>query len=140
MQMNDMILVSIDDHFIEPPDMYKNHVPTFAESHDKELALVMLRAYNDWVLDEWCAAYTGRFIPLCIVPMWDVDLAAQEVHRVAAKGCRSISFLEMPHVQGYPSFLSGYWDPMMQAICDNNQVLSLHIGGGFAVINRGLPA
>ena len=136
MQMNDMILVSIDDHFIEPPDMYKNHVPTFAESHDKELALVMLRAYNDWVLDEWCAAYPGRFIPLCIVPMWDVDLAAQEVHRVAAKGCRSISFLEMPHVQGYPSFLSGYWDPMMQAICDNNQVLSLHIGGGFAVINR----
>ena len=28
MQMDDMILVSIDDHFIEPPDMYKNHVPT----------------------------------------------------------------------------------------------------------------
>src|SRR3954467_4661572 len=27
MQMDDMILVSIDDHFIEPPDMYKNHVP-----------------------------------------------------------------------------------------------------------------
>ena len=25
--MNDMILVSIDDHFIEPPDMWKNHVP-----------------------------------------------------------------------------------------------------------------
>ena len=27
MQMDDMILVSIDDHMIEPPDMYKNHVP-----------------------------------------------------------------------------------------------------------------
>jgi hypothetical protein len=26
-QMDDMILVSIDDHMIEPPDMYKNHVP-----------------------------------------------------------------------------------------------------------------
>ena len=27
MQMDDMILVSIDDHMVEPPDMYKNHVP-----------------------------------------------------------------------------------------------------------------
>src|SRR5438045_9593574 len=27
MDMNDMILVSIDDHMIEPPDMFKNHVP-----------------------------------------------------------------------------------------------------------------
>ena len=27
MNMDDMILVSIDDHSIEPGDMYKNHVP-----------------------------------------------------------------------------------------------------------------
>ena len=27
MNMDDMILVSIDDHMIEPPDMYENHVP-----------------------------------------------------------------------------------------------------------------
>ena len=27
MRMDHMILVSIDDHMIEPPDMYKNHVP-----------------------------------------------------------------------------------------------------------------
>ena len=27
MQMDDMILVRIDDHMIEPPDKYKNHVP-----------------------------------------------------------------------------------------------------------------
>ena len=27
MQMNDMILVSIDDHVCEPPDMFERHVP-----------------------------------------------------------------------------------------------------------------
>ena len=27
MQMDDMILVSIDDHMVEPPDMYANHTP-----------------------------------------------------------------------------------------------------------------
>ena len=146
--MDDMIMVSIDDHMVEPPDMYKNHLPakwldqapkivrnaqgidewtfqgegtatpfgmaatvgwpresgastparspscaraaghpragarherangvlasmcfptmagfnarTFTEAGDKELSLVMLQAYNDWVLDEWCAEYPGR--------------------------------------------------------------------------------
>ncbi len=73
----------------------------------------MLQAYNDWAIDEWCGEYPGRFIPLGIVPMWDVDAAVAEVRRIAKKGCRSISFLETPHVQGFPSFLSGYWDPML---------------------------
>ena len=27
MRMDEMILVSVDDHMVEPPDMYKNHVP-----------------------------------------------------------------------------------------------------------------
>ena len=27
MQMNDMILVSVDDHVVEPPDMFDNHLP-----------------------------------------------------------------------------------------------------------------
>ena len=66
-------------------------------------------------IDEWCGAYPGRFIPLGIVPMWDVDLAAEEVHRrrrPRAVG-RSASS-RRPHVQGFPSFLSGYWDPMLR--------------------------
>ena len=58
------------------------------------------------------------------------------MHRIGRKGCRSISFLETPHVQGFPSFLSGYWDPMFAAICDEGMVLSLHIGAGFDVIKR----
>ncbi len=27
MNLDDMILVSIDDHMIEPPDMFEHHVP-----------------------------------------------------------------------------------------------------------------
>jgi predicted TIM-barrel fold metal-dependent hydrolase len=118
------------------PTMAGFNARTFTEARDKEIAHVMLRAYNDWKVDEWTAAYPGRFIPLAVVPLWDVDLAVAEIHRVARKGCRSIRFLEMPHVQGFPSFLSGYWDPMMSALCDEGMVLSLHIGGGFDVIRR----
>ena len=32
------------------------------------MALAMVRAYNDWHIDEWCGTYPGRFIPLSIPP------------------------------------------------------------------------
>jgi predicted TIM-barrel fold metal-dependent hydrolase len=112
------------------PTMAGFNARTFHEARDKEIALVMLQAYNDWAIDEWCGTYPGRFIPLGLVPLWDAGLAAAEVHRLGSKGCRSISFLETPHVQGFPSFLSGYWDPMLAALCEENMVLSLHIGAG----------
>src|SRR3546814_1657876 len=47
MQMDDMILVSIDDHMIEPPDMYENHVP--AKWKDKAPKVVR----NENGVDEW---------------------------------------------------------------------------------------
>ena len=31
MQLEDMILVSCDDHVIEPPDMFERHVPAAME-------------------------------------------------------------------------------------------------------------
>jgi predicted TIM-barrel fold metal-dependent hydrolase len=113
---------------------------TFTESLDKEISLVMLQAYNDWAIDEWCGAYPGRFIPLGIVPMWDVDLAVAEIHRLAKKGCRAISFVEAPHAMGFPSFLSGHWDPMLQALSDENMVLCLHIGVGFQLLQKPVEA
>ena len=41
----------------------------FQEADDKDLALVMLQAYNDWHIDEWCGSHPGRFIPLAIGPV-----------------------------------------------------------------------
>jgi hypothetical protein len=50
---------------------------TFAERPDKDLALLCVRAYNDWMMDEWCGGSgAGRLIPLTLVPLWDPDLTA----------------------------------------------------------------
>ena len=42
--------------------------PTFTArlfaSDDADLSLALVRAYNDWHIDEWCGAYPGRFIPM----------------------------------------------------------------------------
>ena len=63
-----------------------------------------------------------------------MNLAVAEVQRVAAKGCKAISFLEAPHAFDLPSLLSGHWDPMLAAISDTGMVLSLHIGAAWSLI------
>jgi len=222
--VDDMIILSIDDHVVEPPDLFEDHVPQkykgrapklvrdengfdqwifegkpvatvglnatvswpkeewgmdpsslaemrpgaylvdervrdmdrngilasmcfpsmagfsgrrFQEAQDKDLGLVMLKAYNDWHIDEWCASHPGRFIPQAIGPAWDMQAMVEEVKRVRAKGARAISMPELPHVQGLPSYQSEYWDPFWQTVCDEDMVVCLHIGLGLDAIDMG---
>jgi predicted TIM-barrel fold metal-dependent hydrolase len=100
----------------------------FAACADKDLALAVLTAYNDWHIDEWCGSYPGRFIPMALPVLWDAEMAAAEIHRVAAKGCRSVTFTENPATLGYPSFHDEYWDPFWRAVCDEGTVVSIHLG------------
>ncbi len=227
MNINDLILVSVDDHVVEPPDMFHGHIsdrykdqaprviakedgteawvfegqqatnvglnavagrppdeyglePTrfeeirsgcfnihdrisdmnangvlaslnfpsypqfcgqfFARASDKDLGLAVLRAYNDWHIDEWCGTYPGRMIPLALPPIWDPALMANEVHRVAAKGCHAVTFSENPEKLGYPSFHQDHWDPFWQACSDENTVVCLHIGSSSQVVVTSLDA
>ena len=100
----------------------------FARTEDKELAIDMLRAYNDWHIEDWCGAYPGRFIPLSIPPIWDPELMAAEVRRVAAKGCHAVTFSENPSKLGWPSFHCDHWDPFWRACEEEGTVVCLHIG------------
>jgi predicted TIM-barrel fold metal-dependent hydrolase len=214
MNRDDMILISVDDHVIEPPDMFVGHLPKKYEAdaprlvhadngtdvwkfrdhvipnsalnaiagrpkeeyglepqgldeirpgcfdiHDRvkdmsaggmlaqmcfpsfpgfagrlfatddaDFSRALVRAYNDWHIDEWCGAYPGRFIPMALPLIWDPEATAAEVRRVADKGCHSITFTENPAVMGYPSFHSDHWDPLWRALSDTGTVLNVHIG------------
>ena len=75
------------------------------------MALAMVRAYNDWHIDNWCGAEPGRFIPLSIPVIWDPELRADEVRRVAEKGCHAVTFSENPEKLGWPSLHNDHWDP-----------------------------
>jgi predicted TIM-barrel fold metal-dependent hydrolase len=101
----------------------------------------MLQAYNDWHIDEWCGTYPGRFIPLSLPPMWDPQLMAEEVRRVAKRGCHAVSFSEGPEKIGYPSLHSDHWDPFWKACCDEGTVICIHIGSasGMAFTSMDAP-
>jgi predicted TIM-barrel fold metal-dependent hydrolase len=102
----------------------------FAWGKDKELSLLSVRAYNDWMVEEWCGGSGGRLIPLCIVPLWDVQLAVAEVRRNAARGVRAVAFSEIPAYLGLPSIHSRYWDPFFAACAETGTVVCMHIGSG----------
>jgi len=106
----------------------------FARTKDKDLALAMLQAYNDWHIDEWCGAYPGRFIPLSIPAIWDPELMAAEVRRVAAKGCHAVTFSENPSKLGWPSVHSDHWDPFWTACSDVGTVVCMHIGSSSEIV------
>src|SRR2546429_7175409 len=44
---------------------------TFLEAKDHDLAMLCVKAYNDWMVEEWCGQSGGHLIPLCLIPLWD---------------------------------------------------------------------
>jgi predicted TIM-barrel fold metal-dependent hydrolase len=103
---------------------------TFLEASDRELALLCVRAYNDWMLDEWCATAPRRFIPLVLLPLWDPRAAAAEIERTASKGAKAVAFSENPSKLGLPSIhdRGGYWDPLLATAAAAGLPICTHIG------------
>ncbi|MDT3439105.1 MULTISPECIES: amidohydrolase family protein [unclassified Pseudofrankia] len=107
----------------------------FMEASDREFGLVCLKAYNDWMIEEWCAAAPGRYIPLALIPLWDPKLAAAELERCAAKGATTFAFSENPEPLGLPTIHDPdrYWDPVMAAANELEMVASMHVGSSSQV-------
>jgi predicted TIM-barrel fold metal-dependent hydrolase len=101
---------------------------TFLEAGDRDLALLCVRAYNDWMIEEWAGGSAGRLVPLVIVPLWDPALAAAEVRRCAALGVHAVCFSEIPPRLGLPSVHTDHWDPFFAACAETGTTINMHIG------------
>ena len=141
-------LKDMDVNSVEASLCFPNVLPrfcgqTFLEAHDKELALLCVRAYNDWMHEEWAGPSGGRLIHCSIVPLWDSSLAAEEVRRNAARGGRAVTFTELPANLGLPSIHDAdrYWDPFFSACEETGTVICLHIGSSskFPVTSADAP-
>lgn len=112
----------------------------FSTCEDKDIAIELLRAYNDWHIDDWCGRHPGRMIPLCVPPIWDPELMAAEVRRTAAKGCLAVTFSENPSKLGLPSWHSDHWDPFLAACAETGTVICLHIGSSSQTVITSMDA
>jgi predicted TIM-barrel fold metal-dependent hydrolase len=139
-------LIDMDANWTEASLCFPNFIrfcgQVFLEAKDKDLALLGARAYNDWMIEDWCGGSGGRLIPLCIIPLWDAELAAAEVYRNAARGCRAVAFSELPSNLGLPSVhdANGYWDPFLAACNETGTVINIHIGSGSTLLSTSTDA
>ncbi len=68
----------------------------FARTEDKDVALAMVRAYNDWHIDEWCGTHPGRFIPCSLPAIWDPEVARRRGAPHRCQGCSRGHILREP--------------------------------------------
>jgi predicted TIM-barrel fold metal-dependent hydrolase len=113
----------------------------FFKAHDPALGLACVRAWNDWLFEEWHEPHPDRIIPLGITYLSDPQLAAAEIRRNAARGFRSVTFPERPQEIGLPSLWErDHWDPIIEACSETDTVVSLHVGSsGVPPLPAGSP-
>ncbi len=111
-----------------------------SEGKDQELGRACVRAWNDWLFDEWYTQYPERIVPLGITLLSNPELGAEEIRRNAARGFRAVSLPERPHRLGYPPVFDEHWEPIVRACAETGTVLNLHVGSsGFAAMPPGAP-
>ena len=94
-----------------------------------EVSVAHIRAYNDHLL-EWVAPTPDRFVPMAVIPYWDVDEAVREVERVAGTAHRGIVTTGAPHRHGQPYLGDRHWDPLWSACRDAGLSVSFHAANG----------
>jgi len=100
----------------------------FPSLPDKELADVCVRAWNDFMIDEWCAAAPEMFVPMAILPLWDPPAAVREIERLLDRGLRAVTMPEESSMLGMPSYYDDFWDPIWSICEESDTAICMHIG------------
>jgi predicted TIM-barrel fold metal-dependent hydrolase len=96
---------------------------------DRDLGVACIRAWNDWLFEEWYQQHPDRIVPLAITYLADPAAAAAEIRRNAERGFTSVTLPERPHAIGLPSLWErDHWDPIVEACAETDTVISLHVG------------
>jgi predicted TIM-barrel fold metal-dependent hydrolase len=127
-RVRDMDIGGVDAAVVFPSALPGFGGSRFCELENQELGLALVRAWNDWLLEEWIEPYPDRFIPCQLTWLNDVEVAAAEIRANAERGYKAVSFSEAPHKLGLPSFHTGYWDPFLAACEETETVINLHTG------------
>ena len=100
--------------------------PFWSLAHDPELRLACLKAWNDWLIEDFCAADPARLIPLCLLPLWDAQESVKELERCVPKGYRGVMYGGVPDIFGYPTLFEKHWDPIWAVAQDADAIVCVH--------------
>ncbi len=77
---------------------------------DRELRLACVRAYNDWLIDEFETVNRDRLVALAVIPIDDgIEESLKEMQRTAKKGCRGAFIVTYPEKLYHDSCYEPLW-------------------------------
>jgi predicted TIM-barrel fold metal-dependent hydrolase len=71
-------------------------------SHD-EVYKSVIRAYNDWLAEDYCAVAPDRLLGMGVMPISNVDDAIAELTHCAKLGLKGVLLGALPNGKGYPT-------------------------------------
>jgi len=86
--------------------------------------LALIRAYNEFLSEEYCAANRDRLIALGAIPTHSVDAAVKEMEYCAKVGLKGMMLNSFPTGKSYPSAED---DRFYAVALDLNMPLSVHV-------------
>ena len=101
---------------------------------DPVLRQMCVEIYNDAMaeLQDWSG---NRFIPMPVMPAWDIAACVREAERIAALGFRGVNMTSDPQETGAPDFADDSWDPFWEACQGLNLPVHFHIGASLTSLN-----
>ena len=103
------------------------------DERTRELSYAGMRIYNRWLAD-FCTVEPDRHVGLAHLPIWDLDLAIQELEWARKAGLRGVNF-PAPR-PSLPDFNDPVWDRFWAACAANDMPLNTH--GGSETLTKGI--
>jgi predicted TIM-barrel fold metal-dependent hydrolase len=130
----DLRLKELDQDGIWAEMIFGNMGTFCLGAEDPEFAMACARVFNDYLAEAY-GAYGERELPVAMVPVRDIDLAVDEIDRVAALGLRSIA---LPMTPPSPYFLERH-DRIWAAAQAHGLPVCFHVGTGGDPFGGGNP-
>jgi predicted TIM-barrel fold metal-dependent hydrolase len=111
------------------PNLMTFDTHAFLNELGPQLATECVAAYNDYVA-EFARVDENRFIPVMILPVWDVDASVKEMHRCRALGHKGALFSALLDRIGLPRVSEPVWEPLFAAAQELDLPLNCHVGFG----------
>jgi predicted TIM-barrel fold metal-dependent hydrolase len=101
---------------------------------DPVLRGMCVQIYND-AMAELQADSGNRFLPMPVLPAWDIDESVREAERIAGLGLRGINLTSDTQDLGSPDLANRAWDPLWDVCDDLKLPVHFHIGASLTAMN-----
>lgn len=116
-------LADMDKDGVDAAAVFPQIVKDAYPERDREYGMAAMRAYNDWLCEDFTAADPKRLISVCMLPVNDgTEMAVAELERCLKKGAKAFF---LPGIPQRPYYDPGY-DLLWQTATEANVPLCMH--------------